>query len=83
RKEIFATRIRRLPICRWIFNLLRSADNQQLKWNVIQTALELEFPPEEAEKQLETVVDWGRYAEVLGYDDKSETIYLESAPIAV
>jgi len=83
RKEIFATRIRRLPIFRWIFNLLRSADNQQLKWNVIQTALELEFPPEEAEKQLETVVDWGRYAEVLGYDDKSETIYLESAPIAV
>ena len=83
RKEIFATRIRRLPIFRWIFNLLRSADNQQLKWNVIQTALELEFPPEEAEKQLETVVDWGRYAEVLGYDDKSETIYLESTPIAV
>jgi NitT/TauT family transport system ATP-binding protein len=83
RKEIFATRIRRLPIFRWIFNLLRSADNQQLKWNVIQTALELEFPPDEAEKQLETVVDWGRYAEVLGYDDKSETIYLESAPIPV
>lgn len=83
RKEIFATRIRRLPIFRWIFNLLRSADNQQLKWNVIQTALELEFPPEEAEKQLETVVDWGRYAEVLAYDDKSETIYLESTPIAV
>lgn len=83
RKEIFATRIRRLPIFRWIFNMLRSADNQQLKWNVIQTALELEFPPEEAEKQLETVVNWGRYAEVLAYDDKSETIYLESTPIAV
>ncbi len=83
RKEIFATRIRRLPIFRWIFNLLRSAENHRLKWNVIQTALELEFPPEEAEKQLETVVNWGRYAEVLGYDDKSETIYLESTPIAV
>ncbi|GIV63171.1 MAG: nitrate/sulfonate/bicarbonate ABC transporter ATP-binding protein [Chloroflexota bacterium] len=83
RKEIFATRIRRLPIFRWIINMLRSAENQQLKWNVIQTALELEFPPEEAEKQLETVVNWGRYAEVLGYDDKSETIYLESTPVAV
>jgi len=83
RKEIFATRIRRLPIFRWIFNLLRSAENQRLKWNVIQTALELEFPPEEAEKQLETVVNWGRYAEVLGYDDKSEIIYLETTPVAV
>ncbi|MFN7034971.1 MAG: nitrate/sulfonate/bicarbonate ABC transporter ATP-binding protein [Bellilinea sp.] len=83
RKEIFATRIRRLPIFRWIFNLLRSAENQRLKWNVIQTALELEFPPEEAEKQLETVVNWGRYAEALGYDDNSETIYLETASVAV
>jgi NitT/TauT family transport system ATP-binding protein len=83
RKEIFATRIRRLPIFRWIITMLRSADNHQLKWNVIQTALELEFPPEAAEKQLETVVNWGRYAEVLGYDDKSETIYLESTPVAV
>lgn len=81
RKEIFATRIRRLPLFRWIVNLLRSAENQRLKWNVIQTALELEFPPDEAEKQLETVVNWGRYAEMLVYDDHAETIYLEPAGV--
>ncbi len=81
RKEIFAARIRRLPLFRWIVNLLRSAENQRLKWNVIQTALELEFPPDEAEKQLETVVNWGRYAEMLVYDDHTETIYLEPAGV--
>ncbi len=83
RKEIFATRIRRLPLFRWIINLLQSAENQRLKWNVIQTALELEFPPEEAEKQLDTVVNWGRYAEVLAYDDNAETIYLEPSGVTV
>jgi len=25
----------------------------------------------------QTVIDWGRYAEVLSYDDKSRVIFLE------
>jgi NitT/TauT family transport system ATP-binding protein len=78
RKEIFATRIRRLPIFRWLITLLRAAEKQQLQWDVIRTALELEFPPEEAERQLETVVNWGRYAEMIAYDDDEEKLYLES-----
>jgi NitT/TauT family transport system ATP-binding protein len=77
RKEIFATRIRRVPIFRWLINMLRASEKQKLKSEVVQTALELEFPPEEAQRQLETVVNWGRYAELLAYDDDEETIYLE------
>jgi NitT/TauT family transport system ATP-binding protein len=77
RKEIFASRILRLPIFKWLMTLLSAAENQQLKWNVVLTALELEFPPEEAERQLDTIVDLGRYAELLAYDDKAEVIFLE------
>ncbi len=77
RKEIFATRIRRLPIFRWILSLLQKSDKHELKGDVIQTALELEFPAEEAQKQVEIAVNWGRYAELLAYDDGSEIIYLE------
>ena len=79
RKEMFATRIRRLPIFRWLIALLKAAENQQLEWDVVQTALELEFPPEEAQRQLDTAVNWGRYAELLAYDDNAELIYLELA----
>lgn len=79
RKEMFATRIRRLPIFRWLSAMLKVAENQQLTWDVVQTALELEFPPEEAQRQLDTAVNWGRYAELLAYDDKAELIYLEPA----
>jgi NitT/TauT family transport system ATP-binding protein len=79
RKEIFATRIRRVPIVRWLMNMLRASEKQQLRREVIQTALGLEFPPEEAERQVETVVNWGRYAEILAYDDDEETLYLEPA----
>jgi NitT/TauT family transport system ATP-binding protein len=78
RKEVFATRIRRLPFFRWLSLLLAAAEGKKLEWDVIQAALGLEFPPEEAEKQLDTAVNWGRYAEILSYDDDTGVIYLES-----
>jgi NitT/TauT family transport system ATP-binding protein len=82
RKEIFATRIRRLPMFQWLLAMLRVADKHQLEKDVISTALELDFTPDEATHQVEVAINWGRYAELLAYDDTSETLYLEtgSAP---
>lgn len=77
RKEIFASRIRQLPIFKWLLAMLRVAHRQQLEWDVVQTALELEFPPEEAKRQLETAINWGRYTELLAYDDSGQVFYLE------
>ncbi|HML40990.1 MAG TPA: nitrate/sulfonate/bicarbonate ABC transporter ATP-binding protein [Bellilinea sp.] len=78
RKEIFASRARRLPLMTWLLKMLRNAENHQLKWNVIHTALSLEFPPETAESQITTLIDWGRYAELIAYDDGTEVISLEA-----
>ncbi len=83
RKEIFATRVRRLPLFRWLMELLRASEKQRLKWQVVKMALELEFPPEETDHQLETMIDWGRYAELIVYDDDEEVFYLESSPVSV
>ncbi|HEX2980979.1 MAG TPA: nitrate/sulfonate/bicarbonate ABC transporter ATP-binding protein [Anaerolineaceae bacterium] len=80
RKEIFATRARRLPLFRWLLDLLRASEKHRLKWQVVKMALELEFPPEETDHQLETIIDWGRYAELIVYDDDEEVFYLESGP---
>lgn len=46
---------------------------------MVQTALELAFPQEEAERQVEIAIQWGRYGEVLAHDDAEETFYLEPA----
>ena len=35
--------------------MLRASEKQQLRWDVVKTALELEFPPEETEPQLEWI----------------------------
>jgi NitT/TauT family transport system ATP-binding protein len=77
RKEIFATRIRRLPIFKWLMAMLYVSDRKQVDWDIVQSELEVEFPHEEAERQLETAINWGRYAEILAYDDSSAVLFLE------
>lgn len=78
RKEIFATRIRRLPLVRWLTTMLTHSENHALDWDVIRTALELEFPQDEAEKQLDTLINWGRYAELISYDADKALVHLET-----
>ncbi|HMM29373.1 MAG: nitrate/sulfonate/bicarbonate ABC transporter ATP-binding protein [Chloroflexota bacterium] len=79
RKEIFATRIRRMPMFRWLLAMLAAADRGQLDRDVVRLALELEFSPDEASQQVDRAIQWGRYAELLAYDDSTETIYQEAA----
>lgn len=75
RKEIFGTRIRRLPLFRWLLSLLRAAEAQRLKADVVRAALEFDLPAEEAARQLGIAIDWGRYAELFGYDDDDAVLY--------
>jgi NitT/TauT family transport system ATP-binding protein len=79
RKEIFATRIRRLPFFKWLIAMLNDSEHHRLESGVVHTALEREFPPEEAERQVEIAIDWGRYAELFSYDDSGEVLSLEVA----
>lgn len=78
RKEIFAARVLRLPLVKWLLKMLNNSEGKQLKWNVIKTALSLEFPDDKAESQITTLINWGRYGELYSYDDGSETIRLET-----
>lgn len=78
RKEIFASRVRRMPVMKWLLAMLVKAENQQLKSGVVKTALSLDFPPEEADEQIDTLIEWGRYGELLTYDDSTEEITLET-----
>jgi NitT/TauT family transport system ATP-binding protein len=78
RKEIFAARVKRVPMIRWILSMLKAQSDQRLSWDVFIAALSREFPPEVAERQLDTAVDWGRYAELFSYDNSDNTIFIET-----
>lgn len=77
RKEIFASRSRRVPLIRWILKGLRSAPDHRVPRQFFQDVLEWEFSPEEAEQQIDLAIAWGRYGELFGYDDDTELLYLE------
>ncbi|MGH2470599.1 MAG: AAA-associated domain-containing protein, partial [Chloroflexota bacterium] len=38
------------------------------------------FSAEEAESQLQTAINWGRYAELYAYDEDSGNLFVEAAP---
>ncbi len=77
RKEIFASRARRVPLIRWILKGLNSAPDGRVPRQVFQDVLEWEFTPEDAADQMDVAIAWGRYGELLGYDDDSDLLYLE------
>jgi NitT/TauT family transport system ATP-binding protein len=79
RKQIFAVRIRRLPLFQWLLGKLAGAEDNQIRLDSLREALEEEFLPEEVEPQTNIAVEWGRFAELIGYDDNKEMISLESA----
>lgn len=79
RKELFAQRASRLPMMRWMLQMLGAVPSRELPWKVFFTALQPEFPDSVAEHQLDVAIDWGRYAELLEYDDRAELISLPEA----
>ena len=77
RKDIFANRARRLPMISWMLEMLASVPEGHLPRKVFETALRPEFPDEIAERQVDVAINWGRYAELITYDDRDEILGLD------
>jgi NitT/TauT family transport system ATP-binding protein len=82
RKEIFAKAVMELPIFKWMVSLIQKSTKKRLHREIILGALELEFPEKQANRLLDTLINWGRYAEVISYDDNTEFIYAEASQFA-
>jgi NitT/TauT family transport system ATP-binding protein len=60
----------------WIEHMLASAEGHQLEKDVLLTALALDFDAEQVPQQLITAINWGRYAEIFGFDDDNDNLFL-------
>ena len=76
RKELIAGRILRLSATRWIYETLQADDNHRVDKDYFLDILRGNFG-DYAETQLDTAVNWGRYAELYAFDDDSDELYLE------
>jgi NitT/TauT family transport system ATP-binding protein len=77
RKEIIASRILRHPTIRWIYETLQQDDDRRVAESYFLELLQTEFG-ESAPAQLETAINWARYAELFAFDDDTDELFLES-----
>jgi NitT/TauT family transport system ATP-binding protein len=77
RKEIFRQRVRQIPIIRWIYDRVMEAPDGLVEAQDVLTYLRNFFSDDEAPRQLDTAIDWGRYAELFVYDEVKGRIMRE------
>jgi NitT/TauT family transport system ATP-binding protein len=79
RKEIFRDQAREnVQLIRAILHGIESDIANRIRWDDVLEDMERQFTTEEAERQLDTAIDWGRYAELFAYDDSDGVFSRES-----
>ena len=77
KKAIFRQQmIVNVPLANRIAVDLERQDDHRLGREKILAFLKYSFSPEESEKQVSTVVDWARYAELFDYDPDADEFFL-------
>ncbi len=79
RKEIFAEALlQRVPLAAHIRRVLDERPGHRAPAARFLRELEDHLSEEEAQRVLDTIIDWGRYAEIFAYDYDSEVLSLEN-----
>ena len=77
RKELFRIAAsRRVSLIRQIRRALEAKNNRSLPDEFFRDTLEEHFSEDETQRQLETAIHWGRYAELFDHDSATERFYI-------
>jgi len=77
KKTIFREQmLQNVVLAKRIRSELESASDLRVGREVILEFLGSSFAPEESERQVRTVVDWARYAELFDYDPETDQFFL-------
>jgi NitT/TauT family transport system ATP-binding protein len=78
RKEIFRSQsLQYVNSLNMIVSGLSSKSNGKMPEEFFLNVLTRHFGEEEAQNQLATIIDWGRYGELFAYDEYAGQLYLE------
>jgi NitT/TauT family transport system ATP-binding protein len=67
-------------LLRQIRNALERKSDGALPLEFFHDILDEHFSQEDVQRQIDTALNWGRYAEVFGYDSESDRLILEPSP---
>jgi len=78
RKALFRrAALAHVTLLQQIARALDAKSDHAMPLEFFRDALEKHFSDQEAERQLETAINWGRYADMFGYDSESDTLHVE------
>lgn len=77
RKLIIREQLKKLKIFQRLIEALQKSEEGRLGRDVILEELARLYPHENSEALFKTLVNWGRYAELLGYNPDTQTLYLD------
>jgi NitT/TauT family transport system ATP-binding protein len=77
-KELFRAQVvKSVELVSQIVRQLQASPDHSFRENALLEQLQHYFSEPEARRQLDTAIDWGRYAELFAYDDDTGELYLE------
>ena len=80
RKKIFREAVlAHVTLVQQIRNALERKSDRTVPLEFFRDVLDEHFPTEEAQRQLDTALNWGRYAEIFSYDAESDRLFLDQA----
>jgi len=80
RKKSFGESVlKNVTVIQQIRNALQRKSDHTLPLEFFRDILDEHFTQEEAQRQVDTALNWGRYAELFSYDSEADRLYLEKA----
>ncbi|WP_242222269.1 nitrate/sulfonate/bicarbonate ABC transporter ATP-binding protein [Bacillus cereus group sp. BfR-BA-01380] len=78
RKELFRKQVlEHIPMMATVVNVLHSKANKTMNREFFIEILNQHYNVEESEKQLDVLIDWGRYADLFDYDEEVRQLFIE------
>lgn len=77
RKVIFREQLRTLGTFQFVIRLLEEAKEHRLSKEIVEEELAVRLTTEDIEPLFNTIVTWGRFAELFGFSAEDEVLYLD------
>jgi NitT/TauT family transport system ATP-binding protein len=78
RKLILREQLKKHGLFSYFIRLLHGQEDKSLSKEVVLEHLAMLLPSEKPERQFSTMVGWGRYAELFGYNKDEDRFYLDN-----
>ncbi len=77
RKLLIREQLKKHPLFSYLVRLLRAQEDRSLAKEVVLEHLAMLLPSEPPQRLFQTIVNWGRFAELFGYNKDEDRFYLD------